>query len=151
MYMQYSLWQVDSALIDMCKKMTFPVARFAIFIVYFWFGILKVVDASPANPLVASMLEIMMPFLSFHSFIIGFGIFEALIGILFLLPRFDRLSILLFASHMVMTSLVLVLLPAVAWDAAFVPSLEGQYVIKNIALVGLVIAIASHMHPMHRR
>ncbi|MDA1168809.1 MAG: hypothetical protein O3A36_00545 [bacterium] len=80
-----------------------------------------------------------------------FGIFEVLIGILFLFSKFDRLSILLFALHMVMTGMVLILLPTVSWDAPFVPTLEGQYVIKNIALIGLVISIASHIKPLRSR
>ncbi len=141
----------DTEIINACKTMSFPIARVAIFVVYFWFGMLKVAGTSPANPLVASLLNTTMPFWSFDSFIVCFGLFEALIGILFLFKKFDRLSILLFAIHMVMTTMVLVLLPAMAWDSFLVPSLEGQYVIKNIALVALVITIASHIEPIHRK
>ncbi len=149
--MKSFITRFDNTVINASTMLSFPLARLAIFIVYFWFGILKVVGASPANPLVANLLHATMPFLSFDSFIIGFGIFEMVIGILFLFRRFDRLSVLLFAVHMVMTTMVLVLLPSVAWDGFLVPSLEGQYVIKNIALVALVITIASHIEPMRRR
>ena len=149
--MKPSIISVDTSVINACKAMSFPIARIAIFVVYFWFGVLKVVGASPANPLVASLLHATLPFLSFDSFIIGFGIFEAVIGILFLFKKFDRLSILLFVIHMLMTTMVLVMLPAMAWDGTFVPSLEGQYVIKNIALVALVVSLASHIEPMRRR
>lgn len=149
--MKPSAARLDTRIIAICNALSFPIARLAIFVVYFWFGILKVVGASPANPLVASLLEKTMPFLTFDSFIVGFGIFEAVIGILFLFKKFDRLSILLFAIHMVMTTMVLVLLPAMAWDGFLVPSLEGQYVIKNIALIALVITIASHIEPMHTK
>lgn len=149
--MQFSLWRIDDTIIAACKAMSFPVARFAIFIVYFWFGILKVVGLSPASPLVANLLHAAMPFMSFDTFIILFGMFEVLIGILFLFPKHDRVSILLFALHMVTTFMVLVMLPEVSWSRMFVPTLEGQYVIKNIALVGLVIAIASHIEPLHHK
>lgn len=149
--MQPSLSRVDDAIIHACKTMSFPAARFAIFVVYGWFGILKVIGLSPANPLVADLLQTTMPFMSFDSFIVLFGIFEVLIGILFIFPKFDRISILLFALHMVMTGMVLVLLPTVSWSAHFVPTLEGQYVIKNIALIGLVISIASHIKPLRIR
>lgn len=149
--MKPSVIRFDTTVINACKAMSFPIARMAIFVVYFWFGILKVVGASPANPLVASLLHVTLPFLSFDSFIVGFGMFEATIGILFLFKKLDRLSILLFVIHMLMTSMVLIMLPAMAWDDTFVPSLEGQYVIKNIALVALVVSLASHIEPMHRR
>lgn len=149
--MQPSLSRVDDAIIHVCKTMSFPVARFAIFVVYGWFGILKVVGLSPANPLVADLLQATMPFMSFDTFIVLFGIFEVAIGILFLFSKLDRLSILLFAIHMAMTGMVLILLPTVSWDAPFVPTLEGQYVIKNIALIGLVISIASHIKPLRSR
>lgn len=149
--MKTSLANLDNTIITFCQKMSFPVARIAIFIVYFWFGILKVVGASPANPLVADLLHATLPFLSFDVFIIGFGVFESVIGILFLFSKLDRLSIPLFVIHMVMTTMVLIMLPAVAWTDTFVPSLEGQYVIKNIALVALVITIASHIEPMRRK
>jgi len=29
-----------------------------------------------------------------------------------------------------------------------VPTLEGQYIIKNLALIAVAIGIASHLHPM---
>lgn len=149
--MKNSLANIDDTIIHACKTMSFPVARFAIFVVYGWFGILKVIGLSPANPLVADLLQTTMPFMSFDTFIVLFGIFEVLIGVFFLFPKLDRVSILLFAFHMVTTFMVLVLLPTVSWDAPFVPTLEGQYVIKNIALIGLVIAIASHMKPLRSR
>lgn len=149
--MQTSLWRLDETIIAACKRMSFPVARFAIFIVYFWFGILKVLGLSPANPLVADLLHTTMPFMSFDTFIVLFGVFEVLIGILFIFPKLDRISIVLFALHMVTTFMVLIMLPTVSWSGMFVPTLEGQYVIKNIALIGLVIAIASHVRPIRSR
>ena len=42
----------------------------------------------------------------------------------------------------------LVLLPAVAWQQPFVPTLEGQYIIKNLAIIAVAISIVSQMaHP----
>lgn len=149
--MKNFLFSVDSKLIDSCRTMNFRMSRIAIFIVYFWFGILKVLGFSPANPLVDTLLQKTMPFMTFDLFIVLFGIFEVIIGILFLFPKLDRLSIPLFVFHMITTGMVLVLLPAAAWSAPFVPTLEGQYVIKNIALIALVINIASHIAPLKAR
>src|SRR5688500_14048857 len=91
-------------------------ARAALFIVYAWFGALKLFDASPANPLVASLLEKTVPFISFGQFIVLLGVFEIVIGVLFLLPRCKRITAVLFSLHMVMTTMPLLVLPAVAWQ-----------------------------------
>ena len=112
-------------------------ARIAMMVVYFWFGILKLVGLSPANPMVKSLQAKTLPFLSFDQFIILFALFEMLIGILFLIPKATRVALLLFAAHMMMTTMPLVLLPGMTWQSAFVPTMEGQYIIKNIVLIAL--------------
>ncbi|HVY68145.1 MAG TPA: hypothetical protein VHA30_04610, partial [Patescibacteria group bacterium] len=126
------LQQVDFAILSFIKKYHLRLARAALFLVYFWFGALKLFGASPANPLVASLLERTLPFLSFQQFIVVFALFEMLIGILFLLPGWERLLGLLLAVHLLTTFLPLLLLPAVTWQGFLVPTLEGQYIIKNV-------------------
>lgn len=118
-----------------------PFSRIALFVIYVWFGALKVLGTSPANPLVSRLLEHTMPFMSFGTFIIFFGLFEVLIGTLFLVHKFDRITIPLFGIHMVTTFMPLILLPVITWQSVFVPTLEGQYIIKNIALIAIVLNI----------
>jgi len=137
----------DQKLISFFRKVSIPLARIAVFVVYFWFGFLKVVNLSPANPLVMDLQQKTLPFLTFSQFIVSFGIFEMLIGILFLFPRFTRAAIALFFAHMATTLMPLVLLPEVAWQQTFVPTLEGQYMIKNIVLISLVVFIATYLEP----
>lgn len=128
----------------------FPfVARFALFTVFFGFGILKLFDASPANPLVENLLHTTLPFIGFNEFIIGLGIFEMLIGISFAIPRLERLAILLLVPHMITTAMPLFLLPAIAWSSFAVPTLEGQYIIKNLVIIALAMGIASQLKPWH--
>lgn len=136
----------DKIIIDFFRKISLPFARFAIFVVFFWFGLIKLFGISPANPLVSNLLEQTMPFMTFNQFIFGFGLFEMLIGILFLIPKLDRVSILLLAIHMVTTFMPLVLLPEIAWQSFLIPTLEGQYIIKNLAIIGLAMSIASSLH-----
>lgn len=138
---------IDSRIIAGIKRAFMPMARIALFIIFFWFGILKVIHASPANPLVAELLHKTLPFLTFSQFIIGFGIFEMIIGITFLIPKCERLAMALLIPHMITTALPLFLLPDVAWQSAFIPTLEGQYIIKNLALVALAFGIAAHLTP----
>ncbi len=117
------------------KKIVF--ARIALFTIFFWFGILKVFGQSPATPLVKSLLKETLPFISPGTFLVLFGIFEVIIGILFLIPKYKKITLILFYLHMIATLLPLFLLSDKAWDGLFVPTLEGQYIIKNIALIAL--------------
>jgi uncharacterized membrane protein YkgB len=130
-----------SGLQNFLRRVDVPLARFAIFLVYFWFGILKVVGTSPANPLVANLLERTMPFVTFEQFIVALGLFEMLIGILFLIPKLELPAAVLIVLHLGMTTMPLLLLPQVAWEGFLTPSLEGQYMLKNI----LIFSAAVHV------
>ncbi len=119
------------------------IGRLALFIVYFWFGALKLFDLSPANPMVADLLQATMPFWPFSNFIIWFALFEMLIGLLFLIPRCEKAAFWLFVSHMVTTVMPLFFIPAMTWQGFLTPTLEGQYIIKNIVLVALALFVYS--------
>lgn len=150
--MQSFLDFCDRIFIRCARVCSIPFARFSLFVVFFWFGALKLIDESPANPLVSNLLEETMPFMGFNTFIFIFGLFEVIIGLSFLFPKLVRVSIALLAFHMVTTFLPLVLLPEVAWQRAFVPTLEGQYIIKNLVIIAAALGIVSHMHlPHHER
>ncbi len=124
------------------KQTSILLCRIALFVVYFWFGFLKIIGQSPASAMVHDLLNQMMPFVSFPVFIVLFGLFEVLIGLLFIIPGLERLAVVLFFLHIFTTALPLFVLPEV-WNRAFVPALEGQYIIKNLALVACVVTIYS--------
>ena len=65
-----------------------------------------------------------------------------LIGILFLIRGLERLVIALLCMHLLMTALPLVLLPQITWHAFLVPTLAGQYIIKNILLPFVIITFS---------
>lgn len=114
-------------------------SRFAFFIIFFWFGILKIIGISPAYSLVTALLEQTLPYLPAQSFIPYFGLYEVIIGLLFLIPGREKFAIILLVPHMGMTFLPLVLLPEITWQSFLVPTLEGQYIIKNLALIALCL------------
>lgn len=147
MYRSY-LNRFDVWFIHLLRRISIPCARVALFVVFFWFGILKIIGTSPANPLVSNLLETTMPFMTWEVFIILFSIYEMLIGITFIIPRLERLAIALLIPHMIMTSLPLFMLPEIAWQGFFTPTLEGQYIIKNLAIIALAMGIAAHLHPI---
>ncbi len=124
-----------------------PVARFGLFVVFFWFGFLKVVGLSPASGLVQQLFEQTIPWMPFATFIVLFGLFECLIGLLFLFRGFERVVIPLLFLHMITTFMPLFFLPGVTWSGFMVPTLEGQYIIKNLVIIATAIGIAAHLQP----
>ena len=117
--------------------------RFSLALIYVWFGVLKLIDKSPANPLVSGLLKETLPFISFSQFIIILGIAEIIIGILFLLPKFHKIAVTLFFIHMVATFAPLIMIPKMAWQNTLIPTLEGQYIIKNAALISIVLFLSA--------
>src|SRR3989344_6612887 len=117
--MREKLKDIDLAIISWIRGIPLPLARAALFIVFFWFGLLKIIGTSPANPFVSALLVQMMPFITFGQFIIGFGIYEMLIGIAFAIPRLERLAIALLVPHMIVTALPLIILTDETWNSPF--------------------------------
>ncbi len=140
----------DSKLIRFFRKISIPSARFGLFVVFFWFGALKVLGLSPASGLVQSLFEQTIPFISFSTFLVLFGLFECLIGILFLIKGMERIVIPLLLIHMITTFGPLVYLPQDSWQSFMVPTLAGQYIIKNLVIVAAGIGIAAHLHPLKK-
>ena len=142
--------EIDKNILTFCDRAAVPFARFALFIIYFWFGLLKVVGESPASPLVKDLLARTLPFISPELFVILFGVFEMLIGLLFIVPGLERVAIPVLFFHMFLTAGPLVLLPQETWSSFLAPTLEGQYIIKNLALIGCAIGIVAKMEPIKR-
>ena len=142
---------IDVELIHFFKKISEPIARIGLFVVFFWFGILKVLDLSPASPLVKALFENTIPIMPFSTFMIIFGFFEMIIGILFLIKGYERLVLPLLFAHMVTTFMPLFIIPDATWSGFLVPTLEGQYIIKNLVVIATAIGIIAHLHPIPRK
>jgi uncharacterized membrane protein YkgB len=143
--------RIDDAVIRVMRRWSLPLSRLALFVVYFWFGILKVLGHSPASAMVAELQLKTLPFISTDTFLILFGLLEMFIGIAFLIPRAERVAIVIMAGHMVSTMLPLVLMPSAVWTGFLVPTLEGQYIIKNLALIAIAAGIAAQLIPLSER
>lgn len=116
-------------------------SRVTIFVILAWFGALKLLELSPAKELVESMHEMIIPFIPFSSFYPILGLIEIVIGIMFLVPRVTKVAVILLVAHMVVTMLPLLLLPGLTWQSFLVPTLAGQYIIKNLAIIALALNI----------
>lgn len=139
----------DRTLIRYVQRISPILSRLALATVFFWFGLLKVLGLSPAMDLVHALfdqtLSAITPLAPFYVF---FAWFEVLIGWLFLFPKTERYVTPLLLIHMATTFLPLILLPNVAWTAPFVPTLEGQYIIKNLVIVALALVLVSKLRPL---
>lgn len=139
---------IDLHIIRFFQKHWVATARFSIAVVFIWFGMLKVLGLSPAGSLVHNLFESSISFVSFASFYTFFGWFEVLIGVLFLIPKMTRVVMPLLAIHMITTFGPLVLLPAESWSGFMVPTLVGQYIIKNLVIIAAAMGISAHLHPI---
>lgn len=126
---------------DFLEKYYIWFSRISIFIVYFWFGGLKLIGYSPAHDLVGSLLEKTLPFVSIDVFILILGYFEVFIGVMWLVPKVEKIVLSLTMVHIVTTFGPLVFLPAVAWENFLVPTLVEQYIIKNFLILALGVVI----------
>ncbi len=142
---------IDFFVIRLSRKIAEPLARFSLFLVFFWFGALKVIDLSGASAMVQSLFEATMPIMPFSVFMVLFGLFEMLIGILFLIRGAERVVLPLLFVHMITTIMPLFLLTSVTWSGFLVPTMEGQYIIKNILIIALAIGITAQLQPIKNR
>lgn len=145
-----SIQKIDSSLINFFRRIFVPSARIGLFIVFFWFGLLKVLGLSPASGVVQRLFENTISFMEFPTFLVLFGLFECLIGILFLIKGMERIVIPLLLVHMITTFGPLLFLPEEAWQSFMVPTLAGQYIIKNVVLVAAAVGIAAHLNPIKK-
>lgn len=117
-------------------------SRISIFIIYFWFGLLKIMGLSPAEGLVNHLYDITLKsIIDFRLFFILFGIFECAIGVLWLIPKWTKISMYIICLHLVLTVIPVFVLPKDTWANILTPTLVGQYIIKNLVLLSSAFLI----------
>ena len=121
-------------------KWEIPALRVSIAIVFIWFGGLKVLGISPAADLVAATVYVVPPDL----FVPVLGIWEVIIGVCLLYRPLIRVGIFLLFLQLPGTFLPIVLLPEVVFTAfPYGLTVEGQYIIKNLVIIGAALAVGS--------
>lgn len=118
--------------------------RLALGVVFLWFGALKFFpDLSPAQDLAARTIGVLTAGLVSPSVAVpALAAWEVAIGVGLLVGRWMRLVLLLLFVQMLGTITPLVLFPAETWTRFPIsPTLEGQYIIKNLVLVAAAIVL----------
>lgn len=141
--LQDLLRKYDALVILLMDKIGITFLRFAIGVVFIWFGALKTIgELSPAYGLVAATVywltpEIIVPLL---------GLWEIAIGLAFLFTPLTRIAIFLLFLQIPGTFLPLVLLPEICFTVfPFGLTLEGQYIVKNLVIIGSALVIGSRI------
>lgn len=116
--------------------------RLPLFIIFFWFGLLKVIELSPARQLILDTV-FWMPILSAETWVVVIGYWEMFIAIFFLTKRTTFLAMILLFLQMSGTFMPLILLPDITFQSSnpLLPTLEGQYIIKNIIIITAALVI----------
>lgn len=141
---------IDLKVIDFFKRSFIPFARFSLFLVFFWFGLIKLLGLSPASPLAEALIANTVGLMYFQVLFIILALLEVVIGLLFLFPKATRIVIPLLLVHMAIVCSPLLLVPDHTWQSFLIPSLEGQYIIKNAVVVAVAIGIAASTKPLRK-
>ena len=124
-----------------------PAMRISFGIIFFWFGILKPLGLSEAEGLLKATVA-WLPVGEPDLWLQIIGWWEVAIGITFLFRRTTRIAIGLLLLQMVGTFMPLIFLPAVTFqqDHYLLPTLEGQYIIKNLMIISAALVIGGTMY-----
>ena len=120
--------------------------RIALGVVFLWFGALKLVPGlSPAETLAGRTIEALTLGLVPASVALPIlALWEVAIGVGLLVGRWMRVTLALLFVQMLGTITPLVLFPAETFTwFPWAPTLEGQYIVKNIVLVTAAIVLGA--------
>lgn len=120
--------------------------RLALGAVFFWFGVLKFFPgASPAEELAGRTIETLtFGAISQDAALMILAVWEVAIGIGLFLGRWMRAVLLLLFVQMLGTITPLFLFPSETFTIfPIAPTLEGQYIIKNVVIVASAIVLGA--------
>lgn len=139
-----SIDQLDRRLTFWMARQGIRLLRISLGVVFLWFGALKFFPgSSPAESLAGSTMAVLsLGLVTPAAALMILAVWESLIGIGLLSGRALRVTLLLLWVQMLGTVTPLVLFPELCFTVVpLAPTLEGQYIIKNLVLVtaGIVI------------
>ena len=140
--------KIDHALREWMKANGLFFLRVSIGIIFGWFGLLKLFPGlSPAEELATETISIIsFGILSNYQISLGLGIWEILIGIGLLTGKIMRLTLVLLFLQLPGTFLPVFLFPDLVFEITpFVPSMEGQYIFKNLVLIGAGLVMGANL------
>lgn len=139
--------RIDRAISHFMRHWSLICVRWSLAVIFIWFGILKPLGLSSAEDLVLKTID-WLPFLDSRVWLDVIGWWEVAIGVCFLFRWTLRVALALLAMQMVGTFLPLVILPEVTFQPGripYAPTLEGQYIVKNLLIISAAMVIGGTM------
>jgi len=137
----------DRIMIKLMRNASRPAIRLSFGVIFIWFGILKPLHLSPAEGLLKATV-VWLPFGSADFWLIVIGWWEVVIGVFFLFKKTTGIAIVLLLTQMVGTFMPLVFLPEVTFQSnnILIPTLEGQYIIKNLIIISAALVLGGEIN-----
>jgi uncharacterized membrane protein YphA (DoxX/SURF4 family) len=132
--------RLDKKIAEWMRSMSIPAIRISFGIIFIWFGALKPFGLSPAEALLKETVA-WMPVGTPGLWLIIIGWWEVVIGITFLFKRTTKIAIALLFMQMAGTFMPLFVLPLITFQQGNIltPTLEGQYIIKNLMIISAAL------------
>jgi uncharacterized membrane protein YphA (DoxX/SURF4 family) len=137
---------IDVRLTRWMARYGITILRVSLGIIFFWFGVLKFFPGlSPAQELATRTIGILtFGLIPPQTSILILATWECLIGLGLIIGVFMRVTLLLLWLQMLGTIMPLFLFTQEAFiHFPYAPTLEGQYIIKNIVLISAGIVIGA--------
>jgi uncharacterized membrane protein YphA (DoxX/SURF4 family) len=138
--------RIDRTITGILARSGVPVLRIGLGLVFLWFGALKLIPGlSPAADLAARTVErLSLGIVPADVAVPILGGWEVLIGLGLITGFALRATLFLLIVQMAGTVTPLFLFPAETFSTfPLVPTLEGQYILKNVVLVGAAMVIGA--------
>ena len=135
--------ELDQKISTFMERWGILAVRISFGIIFIWFGILKPMGISSAESLVLATVP-WLPVFEGETWVAIIGWWEVVIGVAFLFRKTIRIAIGLLALQMVGTFMPLIFLPEVTFQAGyfpFGPTMEGQYIIKNLMIISAALVV----------
>lgn len=143
----YGAWdRVDVLLSRWLVRHSIALLRIGLGGIFLWFGLLKFFPGiSPIESLATRTVDVLtFGMIGGHSAMVVIAALECVIGLCFVAGRFLRVGVWLLAGQMLGAMSPLLLFPGELFSGPFnAPSLAGQYVIKDVVLIGAGLVIAA--------
>ena len=150
--MQSQFEKLDQTIAKHMNRWGLYLVKISFAIIFFWFGILKPFGWSTAIPLVESTVS-WLPIFEPKAWVQIIGWWEVAIGILFLFQKTIRIAIALLFLQMIGTFMPLILLPEIVYQSGYVllPTMEGQYIIKNIMIISAAVMVGGKFYIKNKK
>jgi uncharacterized membrane protein YphA (DoxX/SURF4 family) len=138
--------RVDTRITRWMARYGILLLRLSLGVVFLWFGVLKFFpDLSPAEELVGrTFQQLTFGLIPADTANVILAVWEALIGLGLITGIFMRITLLLLFLQMAGTFTPMFLFPAEVFTRIpYAPTLEGQYIIKNLVLLSAGIVIGA--------